>query len=90
MQVLRKCPQVLPYFCKGVGQTLSDIFIDDECTLRLSNERATYIEAYLSGKMYPEEIAKQQEYIDIQRGHATKIREETSKRLGYTNKKEGY
>ena len=80
--VLTKCPHILPYYCQAVGHTISDIFDSQERTLRLSNERASYLETYLRGEMYPEDIAKKPEYIDIQRGHATTIKNETAKSLG--------
>ena len=50
--------------------------------LHLANERAFYLESYLSGTMYPEDVAQKPEYIDIQCGHATEIKERTAEVLG--------
>ena len=80
--ILTKCPTILPYYWSVVGRTTSDIFDKHMQTFHLANERASYLETYLAGKMYPEDVAKRPEYIEIQRGHAETIEKETAKALG--------
>ena len=80
--ILNKYPRILPYYWNVVGRATSDIFDQHIQTLYLVNERASYLESYLAGKMYPEEITKKPEYIEIQRGHAETIVNATEKTLG--------
>jgi len=80
--ILTKCPQILPYYWKVVGRATSDIFDVHMQTFHVANERATYLESYLAGRMYPEEYFTKPEFVEIQRGHAEKIKEETAKRMG--------
>ena len=77
-----KCPQILPGLTQSLGQAYTNILQNYQQTCHLANERAWYLETYLSGNMYSEENAKKPEYIDIQRGHATQIKEATAKALG--------
>ena len=77
-----KCPYLIPELSKTLGQAYANVFENQYSTLHLANERAWYLESYLSGKMYPDDVAKKPEYIDIQRGHATTIKEETAKAMG--------
>ena len=72
---LHRCPQMLPMLMEELGNNLSAMFEKCLHTFYVCNERASWLESYLDGRMYPEEIAKQQEYIDIQKGHAIKIKE---------------
>ena len=67
-------PQVLPELATTIGAVFNTKFETQARAFHLIKERASYLESYLSGKMYPEEIAKKPEYIDIQRGHATTIK----------------
>ena len=80
--ILNKCPTILPYYWSVVGRATSDIFDSQMQTLHLANERATYLESYLAGRMYPEEYFTKPEFVEIQRGHAEKIKEETAKQMG--------
>ena len=81
-EIIYKCPQVLPELSMRFGCACADIFNSQREVLHLANERAWYLETYLSGNMYPEDKAQNPEYIDIQRGHATTIKERTAKVLG--------
>lgn len=80
--ILKLYPQILPRLCVRLGYTIEAVMSNQLHTLYIANERASYLESYLSGNMYPEEIAKKPEYIDIQRGHATVIKERTAQALG--------
>lgn len=75
-------PQVLPELATTIGAVFNTQFETQAHAFHLIKERASYLESYLSGKMYPEEIAKKPEYIDIQRGHATTIKEQAMKVMG--------
>ena len=75
-------PQVLPELASTIGNTFGSQFEVQAHAFHLIQERASYLESYLSGKMYPEEVAKKPEYIDIQRGHATTIKEQARKVMG--------
>ena len=75
-------PQVLPELATTIGAVFNTQFETQAHAFHLIKERASYLESYLSGNMYPEEIAKKPEYIDIQRGHATVIKERTAQALG--------
>lgn len=78
-------PQVLPELATTVGAVFNTQFTYQQQAFHRINERASYLESYLSGKMYPEETAKKPEYIDIQRGHATVIRKTSAKAMGENN-----
>ena len=78
-------PQVLPELATTIGAVFNTQFETQAHAFHLIKERASYLESYLSGKMYPEEIAKKPEYIDIQRGHATTIKEQAAKVMGEQN-----
>ena len=80
--ILRKYPHVLPKLSVKLGYIYSMIFEEHFEIFHLIRERASYLESYLSGRMYPEEVAKKPEYIDIQRGHATTIKEQATKAMG--------
>jgi len=80
--VLRNYPHVFPKLSVKLGYIYSMIFEEHFEAFHLIHERASYLELYLSGKMYPEEVAKKPEYIDIQRGHATTIKEQAMKVMG--------
>ena len=80
--ILKKHPTILPYYWNVIGRATSETFESQMHTLYLANERASYLESYLAGRMYPEEVAKKPEYIEIQRGHAETIEIETAKALG--------
>ena len=75
-------PQVLPELASTIGAVFNTQFTVQSHALHVIKERATYLESYLEGRMYPDEVAKKPEYIDIQRGHATTIREQATKVLG--------
>ena len=75
-------PQVLPELASTIGAVFNTQFTVQSHALHVIKERATYLESYLEGRMYPEEVAKKPEYVDIQRGHATTIREQATKVLG--------
>ena len=81
-EVIHKCPQVLPDLSIRLGYAYSGVLEAQREVLHLANERAWYLETYLSGNMYPEDKVQNPEYIDIQRGHATTIKERTAKVLG--------
>ena len=78
-------PQVLPELATTIGAVFNTQFETQAHAFHLIEERASYLESYLSGKMYPEEVAKKPEYIDIQRGHATIIRKTSAKAMGESN-----
>lgn len=78
-------PQVLPELATTIGAVFNTQFETQAHAFHLIQERASYLESYLSGRMYPEEVAKKPEYIDIQRGHATKIKEVSAKAMGEAN-----
>ena len=46
------------------------------------NERAWYLETYLDGKIYTEEYNNTEEAKEIQKAHATFIREKSNNILG--------
>ena len=75
-------PQILPELASTIGSVFGSQFEVQAHAFHVIKERASYLESYLSGKMYPEEIAKKPEYIDIQRGHATTIKEQAMKVMG--------
>ena len=75
-------PQVLPELASTIGSVFGSQFEVQAHAFHVIKERASYLESYLSGKMYPEETAKKPEYIDIQRGHATTIRKTSAKAMG--------
>ena len=75
-------PQILPKLATTVCAVFNTQFETQTHAFHIIKERASYLESYLSGKMYPEEIAKKPEYIDIQRGHATTIKEQAAKAMG--------
>ena len=75
-------PQILPELATTVGAAFHTQFTCYAQAFHLINERASYLESYLSGKMYSEEVAKKPEYIEIQRGHATTIRNASAKAMG--------
>ena len=75
-------PQVLPELASTIGNAFGSQFEVQAHAFHVIKERASYLESYLSGRMYPEEVAKKPEYIDIQRGHATTIKEQAMKVMG--------
>lgn len=75
-------PQILPELATTVGAAFHTQFAYYTQAFHLINERASYLESYLSGKMYSEDTAKKPEYIEIQRGHATTIRKASAKAMG--------
>ena len=75
-------PQVLPELASTIGAAFGSQFETQAHAFHVIKERASYLESYLSGRMYPEEVAKKPEYIDIQRGHATTIKEQATKAMG--------
>lgn len=75
-------PQVLPKLATTIGAVFNTQFETQAHAFHLIKERASYLESYLSGKMYTDEVAKKPEYIDIQRGHATIIKEQAAKVMG--------
>lgn len=77
-------PQVLPELATTIGAVFNTQFEAQAQAFHLIKERASYLESYLSGTMYPEEIAKKPEYIDIQCGHATTIKNVSAKAIGET------
>ena len=70
-----KFPQILPELVCKVGNNLSAIIELHFHTFNICEERALYLEAYLDGKMYREETANKPEYIELQKNHATAIKE---------------
>ena len=75
-------PQVLPELATTIGAVFNTQFETQAQAFHLINERASYLESYLSGKMYSEDTAKKPEYIEIQRGHATTIKKASAKAMG--------
>lgn len=75
-------PQVLPELATTIGAVFNTKFETQAQAFHLINERASYLESYLSGRMYSEDNAKKPEYIEIQRGHATTIRKASAKAMG--------
>ncbi len=75
-------PQVLPELATTIGAVFNTQFETQAHAFHLIKERASYLESYLSGRMYPEEVAKKSEYIDLQRGHTTTIKEQAAKAMG--------
>ena len=75
-------PQILPELATTIGAVFHTQFAHYTQTFHLINERASYLESYLSGKMYSEDTAKKPEYIEIQRGHATTIRKASAEAIG--------
>ena len=75
-------PQVLPELASTIGAVFNTQFTNQAQAFHVVKERASYLESYLSGTMYSEENARKPEYIDIQRGHATKIKEISAKAMG--------
>ena len=75
-------PQVLPELATTVGAVFNTQFEAQAHAFHVIKERASYLESYLSGRMYPEEIAQKPEYIDIQRGYAEKIKEQAMNVMG--------
>ena len=80
--IIVKYPHLIPELSKTLAQAYANVFENQYTTLHFANERAKYLESYLSGTMYPEKVAQKPEYINIQRGHATEIKERTAKALG--------
>ena len=78
-------PQILPELATTIGTVFNIQFETQAHAFHLIKERASYLESYLSGKMYPDEVAKKPEYIDIQRGHATTIKKQAAKAIGEQN-----
>ena len=75
-------PQVLPELASTIGTVFNIQFETQAHAFHIIKERASYLESYLSGRMYPDEVAKKPEYIDIQRGHATIIKKQAAKAIG--------
>ena len=81
-RVAMNYPQVLPELATTIGAVFNTQFETQAQAFHLINERASYLESYLSGKMYSEDTAKKPEYIEIQRGHATTIKKASAKAMG--------
>lgn len=75
-------PQILPELATTIGAVFNTQFKTQTQAFHVIKERASYLESYLSGRMYPKEIANKPEYVDIQRGHATTIKEQAAKAMG--------
>ena len=72
---IERNPDIIPYLMEQLGLTMSAITDRQLRAFRICEERATYLEAYLDGKMYTEEYNNKPEYVEIQKGHATAIKD---------------
>ena len=75
-------PIMIPSFIEQISNTLSMITEKLISSMHVFNERAWYLETYLDGKMYTEEYNNTEEAKEIQKAHATFIREKSNNILG--------
>lgn len=75
-------PTIIPRLIKNISTSLDTAYRRMLNTISVSKERAEYLSTYLGGNMYPEEVAKQPEHIEIQKGHADTIVEKCEQALG--------
>ena len=75
-------PIMIPSFIEQISNTLSMITEKFISSMYVFKERAWYLETYLDGKMYTEEYNNTEEAKEIQKAHATFIREKTNNILG--------
>ena len=75
-------PIIIPSFIEQISNTLSMITEKLILSMYVFNERAWYLETYLDGKMYTEEYNNTEEAKEIQKAHATFIREKSNNILG--------
>lgn len=75
-------PTIIPRFIEDISAALDTVYRRMLSTISVSKERAWYLSTYLDGRMYPEEVAKKPEYIEIQKGHADYIVERCNEALG--------
>lgn len=75
-------PIIIPSFIEQISNTLSMITKKLISSMYVFNERAWYLETYLDGKMYTKEYNDTEEAKEIQKAHATFIREKSNNMLG--------
>lgn len=75
-------PIMIPSFIEQISNTLSMITEKLISSMYVFKERAWYLETYLDGKMYTEEYNNTEEAKEIQKAHATFIREKSNNILG--------
>lgn len=75
-------PIMIPSFIEQISNTLSMITEKFISSMYVFKERAWYLETYLDGKMYTEEYNNTEEAKEIQKAHATFIREKSNNILG--------
>ena len=68
-------PKIIPSFITQISNTLSVITERLISSTNVFKERAWYLETYLDGKMYTEEYNNTDEAKQIQKEHATFIKE---------------
>ena len=75
-------PIMIPSFIEQISNTLSMITEKFISSMYVFKERAWYLETYLDGKMYTEEYNDTEEAKEIQKAHATFIKEKSNNILG--------
>lgn len=68
-------PIIIPSFIEQISNTLSMITEKLISSMNIFKERAWYLESYLDGKMYSEEYSNTEEAKEIQKKHATFIKD---------------
>lgn len=74
-------PTIIPSFITQISNTLSVITEKLISSLYVFKERAWYLETYLDGHMYDEEYNDTTEAKEIQKEHATLIKEKCNNML---------
>ena len=81
--VLRIEPGLASYAVPRIAESVGILLERQDHAAYVVDERASYLEAYLDGKLYNEDSDEyklhESEYRDIQKEHASTIREEISK-----------
>ena len=68
-------PEIIPLFISQISDTMSMITNRLISSMHIFKERAWYLESYLDGKMYSEEYSNTEEAKEIQKKHATFIKD---------------
>ena len=68
-------PEIIPLFISKISNTISIITNRLISSMHIFKERAWYLELYLDGKMYSEKYSNTEEAKEIQKKHATFIKD---------------